>query len=45
MSYLTTEAGSMLNGMSKMYISQIDALKSKGVAIDYDNRIVEMTGK
>lgn len=44
-SYLTTEAGSMLNGMSKMYISQIDALKAKGVAVDYDSRILDVTGK
>ena len=44
-SYLTTEAGSMLNGMNKMYVSQIDALKSKGISVDYDNRILEMTGK
>lgn len=43
--YLTTEAGSMINNMTKLYTSQIDSLRSKGAQVDYDTRITEVAGK
>lgn len=41
-SYLTTEAGSMINNMTKLYTSQIDSLKAKGAQIQYDERILDL---
>lgn len=35
----------MLNNMTKMYTTQIDTLKSRGTAIDYDNRILDLVGQ
>lgn len=35
----------MINNMNKLYTSQIDTLRSKGTAVDYDSRIVELAGR
>jgi len=43
--YLTAEAGGIINNMSKMYVTQIDTLKSRGAQVDYDNRIMDFVGK
>ena len=42
-SYLTNEASSVLNTMTRLYTAQIDSLKSKGAAVEYDPRIMEVT--
>lgn len=34
-----------MNNMVKVYTSQIDMLRSKGVQVDYDVRIMESVGK
>lgn len=44
-SYLTSEAGGLINNVTKIYTSQIDTLKSRGTPVEYDNRILEIIGK
>ena len=44
-SFLAIEAGSVLNNATRLYTTQIDSLRSKGVSIEYDPRIMEITNK
>lgn len=45
MSYVTTEAASLVNSLNKLYTSQITNLKAKGTPVDYDPKIMELIGK
>lgn len=45
MSYLTTEAASIVNSIQKLYTSQIINLKSNGAPVDYDPKIMQLFGK
>jgi hypothetical protein len=44
-SYVTTEAASLVNSVNKLYTSQIANIKTKNAPVDYDPRIMELIGK
>ena len=44
-SYLTTEAASVVNNIQKLYTSQIVNLKSNGAPVDYDPKIMNLFGQ
>ena len=44
-SYLTTEAASVVNNIQKLYTSQIVNLKSSGAPVDYDPKILQLFGQ
>lgn len=44
-SYLTTEAASIVNNVNKLYTSQIMNLKSSGSPAEYDPKILQLLGK